>query len=287
VCLAYLICRLLDTFEDDPELSLSEKKTAISGIIGCLEGGAVPDLDFFVDGLSAPEAEIDLVRESEGLFYSLSKLPERAADAVRKWAAEMGRGMILFLEKQEIETLEELERYCYYVAGTVGWMLTALFSNACGFSSARSLHLDRFGENFGLCLQFVNIIKDSGADFREGRCFIPSVMIREQGVSKEEFFLAEKRVAASIVYGKLIQRAEVFIKDAEAYVRTIPRHCFGIRRFCILPLFLAKKTLKMLSGMTAELSVLETSPKISRRDVKRSFLTAYPSALSNTFFRLF
>ena len=160
------------------------------------------------------------------------------------------------------------------------------FPPDAGFSVKRRKELEKFGENFGLCLQFVNILKDSGSDYREGRCFIPSQLLREQRVSKEDFFKGKNKTAAAIVYGKLLRRADDFVSDAESYIRLLPRRCFGIRRFCILPLLLAKKTLRLLHTIKEELPVQQSSPKITRSDVKKSLLASYPAGISNTIFRL-
>jgi len=283
---AYLLCRLLDTFEDDPELSVHEKKEALSSIIHFLEGGPLPELALYIDAMKASQAEIDLVREAGALLLSLKEMPEQAAGTIRKWAAVMGRGMILFLEKNEIQTVEELEEYCYYVAGTVGLMLTALFKQHCRLSSLRSAILDKYAVNFGLCLQFVNILKDSGPDFQEGRCFIPSSLIEEQGLTRDSFFKSGNRVAASIVYGKLLQKADAFVHDSETYIRALSGRHYKVRRFCILPLLLAKKTLKLLHTVKGDLPSATSIPKISRSDIKRSLLASYPASFSNAFFRL-
>lgn len=286
VGLAYLVCRLLDTFEDDPKLPQEDKILGLNSIADFLEGGAIPDLLPFSSKLTAPEAEITLVEESASLLKAIQTLPQEAAAPIRRWAAEMGRGMNGFSKRAEIRTLEELEKYCYYVAGTVGMMLTGLFAQKYGFSIKRIEKLERYAVNFGLCLQFVNILKDSGPDFREGRCFIPSEMIAELKISKEDFFAGRDRTAASIVYGKLLRRADDFIRDAESYIKALPIRCYSIRRFCILPLLLAKKTLRLLHSRKEELPVQTDSPKITRKDVRRSVLASYPAGCSNTFFRM-
>ena len=62
---------------------------------------------------------VDLLREE----------PPAIREAVVPWIQEMCRGMAEFAGRQtrSLQTEDELDRYCYYVAGTVGHLLTALF----------------------------------------------------------------------------------------------------------------------------------------------------------------
>lgn len=286
IALAYLLCRLLDTFEDDPALEPARKRRALDSVTTALEGGPVPDFTDIIAVLNAPEAEIELVRQTGALFAELSALPEDVRAPVFRWAAEMGRGMALAVTETSIRTLPDLERYCYYVAGTVGHMLTAVLLAGRRIRRRKRAVLESTAENFGRYLQFVNIIKDSGADYREGRCFLPMDMIEETGLSPDDFFNGKNRGKAAPVYARLLTRAADFARDSGRYVRALPRRAHSYRRFCILPLLLADRTLALCGSLGGEIAGLTESPKIGRHAVKRSYLASLPASFSNLLFNM-
>src|SRR5208282_2616372 len=76
-----------------------------------------------------------------------------------RWVAEMARGMALYVFRQPgadgivaLETVPDLERYCYFVAGTVGHLLTDLFLEEMGSDadSEIALTLRVHAEQFGM-----------------------------------------------------------------------------------------------------------------------------------------
>ncbi len=76
------------------------------------------------------------------------------------------RGMRHDLHPAFFQTFEELEDYCYCVAGTVGLLSTHVF----GFSNAKTL---RYAKSLGTSLQLINIIRDLGEDLRRDRIYLP------------------------------------------------------------------------------------------------------------------
>src|SRR5262245_38580677 len=87
--------------------------------------------------------------------------------------------------------LNDLERYCYYVAGTVGGLLTSLFlpevPEDAGWPlrmapAEREAFLRDRAKSFGLGLQLVNIVKDVASDLERGDCFLPEALAEAHGV---------------------------------------------------------------------------------------------------------
>lgn len=79
---------------------------------------------------------------------------------------EMIDGVSSDLQPREIQTFEELYRYCYQVASVVGLTITHIF----GFESPRALEL---AEKCGIAFQLTNIIRDVKEDEALGRCYLP------------------------------------------------------------------------------------------------------------------
>ncbi|OAB47731.1 hypothetical protein PBAT_05430 [Paenibacillus antarcticus] len=75
-------------------------------------------------------------------------------------------------------TMEQLERYCYLVAGTVGEMLLPVLREE---SSAEII---ASGIALGKGMQIVNIIRDIGDDHKRGRRYIPLDLMNKHGYTE-------------------------------------------------------------------------------------------------------
>ncbi len=95
---------------------------------------------------------------------------------------EMIDGMLSDVEPRQIETYEELYRYCYQVASVVGMTIVHIF----GFDSARALLL---AEKSGVAFQLTNILRDVREDADMGRVYLPREDLRRFGVSAEQLRL--------------------------------------------------------------------------------------------------
>ena len=93
-------------------------------------------------------------------------------DAVRryeiphKYFHEMIDGVSSDLEPRDIQTFDELYRYCYQVASVVGLTITHIF----GYESPQALVL---AEKCGIAFQLTNIIRDVKEDQEKGRSYLP------------------------------------------------------------------------------------------------------------------
>jgi 15-cis-phytoene synthase len=89
------------------------------------------------------------------------------------------RGMEMDLSKTRYETYEELYRYCYLVASTVGLMCRQIF----GY---RNDSTRDYAVNLGIALQLTNILRDIKEDARRGRIYIPAEDLRLFGYTEED-----------------------------------------------------------------------------------------------------
>lgn len=160
----------------------------------------------------------------------------------------MSVGMKEFL-REGIGTAYNLERYCFYVAGSVGIALTEIVNNRDG----AQLNAEQAGK-FGEYLQMTNIIKNIREDFdKREASYIPREMAAD--VSIED--LMSKRDPTTLkvkdqVLEKLLHMAERNYDSAVNYVNSIPNRLSGYRAFCLIPLITARETLNLMKKSGAE-----------------------------------
>jgi phytoene synthase len=87
---------------------------------------------------------------------------------------EMISGVSSDLEPRQIQTFDELYRYCYQVASVVGLTIIHIF----GFESQQALPL---AEKCGIAFQLTNILRDIKEDSENQRVYIPLEDIRRFG----------------------------------------------------------------------------------------------------------
>lgn len=88
-------------------------------------------------------------------------------------------------------TMEQLERYCYLVAGTVGEMLLPVLREE---SSAEII---TSGIALGKGMQIVNIIRDLGEDQKRGRRYIPLELMNKHGYTEQQ--MAREEINNSLI----------------------------------------------------------------------------------------
>ena len=163
-----------------------------------------------------------------------------------------------------------MDRYCYYVAGVVGEMLTELF---CDYSEEIAQHretLMRLAVSFGQGLQMTNILKDMWEDRSRGACWLPRDIFRGAGVDLAQLHPEQQPAGFGVALGTLIAVARTHLENALAYTLLIPAHEKGIRRFCLWAIGMAVLTLKKLNRHRDFRSGKEV--KISRHSVRGTIL---------------
>jgi farnesyl-diphosphate farnesyltransferase len=263
VCVAYLLCRIADTIEDDPGLSVDAKE---QGFVlfkdGLSLGAPVAGWSDFVATLKSSSDELELALNFHTVLAQFSAFPQRIRDIISKHVVIMADGMLLYCNKLEgrresIENFSELDDYCYYVAGVVGELLTAVFSEEMDIPPAALAQLQKNAVAFGLALQYVNIINDYSTDNERGIVFWPDSCVRD-GVDPQKPLREMSRHCLD------------YIVDSFEYVRYIPRKERTVRGFCLLPLFFAVATLKQINQDRRNLGHRQ-KVKISRKRVRFIF----------------
>lgn len=228
--IAYLLFRVADTFEDEPVWSTTEKVQTLATIQSMLSGES-PEAAISAVAEGIKQASLSdpgytrLLDNMSGLAAAFTELSDEAQAMIGAHLSRTIDGMSEFLQRENPPaTVEEVQEYCYYVAGIVGELLTDLFAKQSPSLADARAELDGLAPAFGEALQLVNILRDVASDADAGRRFVP------QGPEHE----------------KLFELAELDLARASSYVRCLESHGAdaGILAFNTLNLLLAFETLE-------------------------------------------
>jgi farnesyl-diphosphate farnesyltransferase len=163
---AYLLCRVIDTIEDCETLSTETKCHYLREFCGRVAGSGEPGQAESVFAEPVTWEERLTLHESE-ILDLIRSFPADIQDIIFRYVVEMTEGMVMFLEQQNelgilhIQSHEQLDQYCYYVAGTVGLMMNDMFAAISGTDKSADTGA---AVELGLGLQLTNIVKDIQKD---------------------------------------------------------------------------------------------------------------------------
>ena len=165
-----------------------------------------------------------------------------------------------------LETAVELDDYTYRVAGCVGGFWTKI-CRAHLFPNAK-LDEEQFiadGIRFGKGLQLVNILRDLPADFKNGRCYLPTERLDKAKLFPEVLFSPVNGEKFLKLYREYLDKAESHLAAGWRYTNTLPFPQFRVRLACAWPILIGMKTIKKLRA--ASVIELQQRVKISRGEV--------------------
>jgi farnesyl-diphosphate farnesyltransferase len=284
---AYLLCRIADTIEDEPSLPAPQKAALFDRLLECFDDAAVADrFPSLVTSMSGEPAHLRLVQHADLVFVAYRSLPPATRAHVKRWVAEMALGMrkfvLLYPGGIRIQTLEEYREYCYYVAGTVGYMLTDLWhEHAPSIGPRQYAVLRERSRSFAEALQTVNILKDVATDAeQENSIYIPEQLLVEHGGSHAAILAGAQPAKTQAAMASLVALAWEDLEHAKDYLLLIPRRAVSIRLFCVLPLLFAYATLRDLTRVPAAMA-RRRIVKISRAEVKSLIVLSVAGVMSN------
>ena len=269
---AYLLCRIADTIEDEPAMSVAQKQGFSERFVKVVAGheAAEPFARELHPLLSSAmlESERDLVVNTARIVRITRGFPAVQRNALERCVRIMSCGMAEFQRnatRDGLNDLPHLDRYCYHVAGVVGEMLTELLCDYSAEIGERREELLGLSVSFGQGLQMTNILKDVWDDQRRGACWLPKDVFRSAGF--ELHSLAAGRTAPEFIEGLLVlvAIAHHHLANALRFTLLIPARETGIRRFCLWALGMAVLTLRRIHAHPAFTDSREV--KISRRSV--------------------
>ncbi len=241
---AYLFLRILDTVEDEEALQYDEQVFLIHQWIDVLKKPQL--VQEFVDQItpkltkSTIPSEKQLIKDAPTLIKRILTYDTAVIESIHKVGQIMGKGMLKFLSRKgqdRVQSIAELEEYCYYVAGCVGEMLTEIFCHIGGFNQKKDALL-KLSDDFGKGLQLTNILKDVEKDRLRGVEWIPKTFRNDSG------------------FNKIIENTREFLHKSLDYICIVPKNHHKIRRFCLVNTLLALATLRCISKGGKKISKL-------------------------------
>ncbi|MGB0561621.1 MAG: 15-cis-phytoene synthase CrtB [Spirulinaceae cyanobacterium] len=140
---------------------------------------------------------------------------------------DMIAGQRMDLHRNRYETFEELNLYCYRVAGTVGLMTSPVLGFATPSCAPWTRHCDPTTEEaaiaLGIANQLTNILRDVGEDVERGRIYVPLEDLERFNYSEKDLFnrVIDDRWRALMKFE--IQRARDYYQAAERGIRALSR----------------------------------------------------------------
>uniref|UniRef100_A0A6U3CCN3 Squalene synthase n=1 Tax=Lotharella globosa TaxID=91324 RepID=A0A6U3CCN3_9EUKA len=277
ICIFYLVLRGLDTVEDDMKIDMKQKAPLLQNFHEIIEKDG-----WNIKGIGDTKDYILLMEQFDKVIAEYKKLKPGYKAAIKDITKKMGKGMCDFAEKMGVDSLEEWDLYCHYVAGLVGHGLSALFSASGLEEKSLAKELD-ISNTMGLFLQKTNIIRDYLEDLEEGRIFWPKAVWSKYAKHLSQFADKPDDKVSLAALNELVTNALAHIPGCLKYMRMIQNPMNF--RFCAIPQVMAIATLaevynntnvfkgvvKIRKGLSCKI-ILETNDFSSVRDAFRYFL---------------
>jgi phytoene synthase len=184
----YAFCRLADDIADDP----------------AIRGDRVALLQRWRE-------------ELEGAYRGKARHPVGIAlgDAVARFRLpeqtflDLLQGIESDLGGESFDSFDDLHRYCYCVASTVGLLLVRVL----GYRNSRCL---KYAEAMGIAVQLTNVLRDVGDDATSGRIYLPRQELEHFGVSASSLESGEMTDELRLLMGCYAERARIYYERAES-----------------------------------------------------------------------
>lgn len=258
VALYYLVLRGLDTIEDDMTIPLVKK---------------IPLLRNFHETIAedgwqfheSNEKDRELLAHFDVVVTELKKIKPTYYDVIKELTSKMGNGMADYAQNADmiengVQTIEEYERYCHYVAGLVGEGLTRLFL-AAGVANPKLADRPSLTEAMGQFLQKTNIIRDIREDWRDGRRWYPKEIWSKHVEKWEDMFDGQHQRRAIECVSEMVLDALKHVEECLFYMAGMREQ--SVFNFVAIPQAMAIATLELVFRNPA---VLERNVKIPKGD---------------------
>ena len=188
----YAFCRLVDDTGDETE-DAGDAKLALEALSNEVLGRAEPR---------------PLIAEFRAVAHRLGLPLEAASELIAGVRGDLG--------VVRMGDDDELLRYCYRVASTVGLMMCAVLGVRCREALPHAVDL-------GIAMQLTNICRDVAEDAGRGRVYLPASRLRAAGVEPELLLRgAAPPERAAAVVAEVLALADRYYRSADGGMRDIP-----------------------------------------------------------------
>ena len=274
VSLAYLLARATDTIADTAAIPAATRLTTLLAFARVIAGESdfvtvAESLRDFAARQSDP-AERRLIENLRGCVDWLATMNPADRDDIRTVLQTIVRGQELDVRRfgdpavvTSLRSAAELDEYTYLVAGCVGDFWTKLgFRHRRAFARRSPNEMAKLGIEYGKGLQLINVLRDSGADAKSGRGYLPS----------DE--LADKPAAE--VFAHWLDRAEEHLEAGIDYCSALTN--WRMRFATAVPALIGARTLALLRQAGPEARVRKI--KVARKTVRRILVASLAAAAS-------
>jgi farnesyl-diphosphate farnesyltransferase len=258
ITLFYLCLRGLDTIEDDMTLPLDKKIPLLRNFHVTMEQ----------DGWQfheSQEKDKELLEHFDVVITELKKIKAPYYEIIKDMTCKMGNGMADYAENEEmikngVQTVDEYELYCHYVAGLVGEGLTRLFVES-ELANPKLAERPSLTESMAQFLQKTNIIRDLHEDWQDGRRWYPKEIWGQHVDKWEDLFEPSQQTKALECVSHMVLDALKHSEECLFYMAGIKDQ--SVFNFVAIPQGMAIATLELVFRNP---DVLKKNVKITKGD---------------------
>jgi farnesyl-diphosphate farnesyltransferase len=271
IALAYLLARTTDTVADTTRIPVSVRMATLKMLSDGIQGKAsrevvINHVASFVP-LQENAAERTLLDSLPDCLKWLEQTGGADRGDIRAVLEKITHGQMLDLhrfdnpaEVRALQTSADLDEYTYLVAGCVGEFWTRLcFRHVRDFAGLIPDEMLSLGRRYGMGLQLINVLRDSGSDLRAGRCYFPEDELGAVGLSAAQILSQSDRFQP--IYQRWMEKAQDGLQCGMQYSRAIRNR--RVRAATVLPAL--QRTIKVprreVRGMILSLAIHLASPK--------------------------
>jgi farnesyl-diphosphate farnesyltransferase len=281
---AYLICRVADNIEDSlrPLAWQQQRFMEFRRMLHDPDQAATILTAWTEEkwpGLSAEEQALMGVAGGLPLWNIYAALPTSTQSVIGRWASIMAQGMAQLdgpesppksIQHNGIQLLaseKDYNRYCYFVAGTVGHLGVELVVAHYGLADDVAHRLYHTCEACGRGLQKTNIVKDFIDDLHRQICYLPATWLKEVNYSPIRLDGAPRYWQQRVTNDVLAE-----LHQALDHVLSVPPSAAGYRKASLICLLPALHTLLLAAQNSPKLFTPRHYVKIPRETMMQCIL---------------
>jgi farnesyl-diphosphate farnesyltransferase len=281
VSLAYLFARAADTIADTELIDRPRRldylnQLRMQFVSDQISWTQVRDIQQAIAPFQQQSAERELLQRLEDCFKLLQGFSMDDRLRVQRLMTTLMQGMEMDLtvfpgksadDLTALKTVDDLDRYTYYVAGCVGEFWTDLMcAHRRALASWDVRRMAEVGVRFGKGLQLTNVVKDIAHDLKRGRCYVPEAMLADAGLKPRDLLEPRNLQRFRPVLVRIVHTAVEHLDQGWLYTMAIPRHEMRLRLSCMWPILSAGESLKLVLS-SPDLLDSTVKVKIPRRKV--------------------